>query len=89
VFSRGRFGSPRVDLVTFGPEAALENAAVSRTEAAPVFLPVRVVDPEADVPRAAPPIKIVLPERSIVRVPCGFDLRTLGDALAVLEDRPC
>ena len=59
------------------------------TEAAPVFLPVRVVDLEAVSPRPAPPIEIVLPTGPIVRVPSGFDPRTLGHVLAVLEGRPC
>jgi hypothetical protein len=62
---------------------------VERSEAAPAFLPVRVVDLEAVAPRPAPPIEIVLPEGSIVRVPCGFDPRTLGDVLAALGGRPC
>ena len=60
-----------------------------RAEAAPAFLPVRVVDLEAVAPRPAPPIEIVLPAGPTVRVPPGFDPRTLGDVLAVLEGRPC
>jgi len=32
---------------------------------------------------------IVLPTGLIVRAPSGFDPRTLGDVLAVLEARPC
>ena len=58
-------------------------------ETAPSFLPVRVVDLEAVAPRTAPPIEIVLPAGPTVRVPFGFDPRTLGDVLAVLEGRPC
>jgi transposase len=58
-------------------------------ESAPAFLPVRVVDLEAVAPRPAPPIEIVLPAGPTVRVPPGFDPRTLGDVLAVLERRPC
>jgi hypothetical protein len=58
-------------------------------EAAPSFLPVRVVDLEAVVPRTAPPIEVVLPAGPIVRVPFGFDPRTLGDILAVLGGRLC
>ena len=58
-------------------------------EEAPAFLPVRVVDLEAITPRPAPPIEIVLPTGPIVRVPSGFDPRTLGHVLAVLEGRPC
>ena len=49
----------------------------------------RVVAPEAVATRTAPPIEIVLPTGSIVRVPFGFDPRTLGDVLAVLGGRPC
>ena len=59
------------------------------TETAPSFLPVRVVELEAVATRTAPPIEIVLPTGSIVRVPSGFDPRTLGDVLAVLGGRPC
>ena len=58
-------------------------------EAAPSFLSVRVVDLEAVAPRPAPPIEIVLPTGPTVRVPAGFDPRTLGHVLAVLEGRPC
>src|SRR3954462_5481931 len=43
------------------------------TEAAPVFLPVRLVDLEAASFRPAPPIEIVLPTGPIVRVTSGFD----------------
>jgi len=60
-----------------------------RTESAPAFLPVRVVDLEAVSPRPAPPIVIVLPTGPIVRVPSGFDPHTLGHVLAVLGGRPC
>ena len=59
------------------------------TEAAPAFLPVRVIEPEAVAPRPAPPIEIVLLSGPTVRVPFGFDPRTLGDVLAVLGGRPC
>ena len=58
-------------------------------EAAPSFLPVRVVDLEAVAPRTAPPIEIVFPAGPTVRVPFGFDPRTPGDILAVLGGRPC
>ena len=59
------------------------------TEATPAFLPVRLVDLEAAVPRPSPPIEVVLPTGPTVRVPSGFDPRTLGQVLAVLEGRPC
>ena len=58
-------------------------------EAGPSFLPMRVVAPEAVAPRTAPPIEIVFPAGPTVRVPFGFDPRTLGDILAVLGGRPC
>jgi hypothetical protein len=59
------------------------------TEPAPSFLPVRVVELEAVAPRTAPPIEIVFPAGSIIRVPFGFDPRTLGDVLAVPGGGPC
>ena len=59
------------------------------TEAAPIFLPVRVVDQEPVSPQAPPPIEIMLPTGPTVRVLCGFDPRTLGDVLSVLEGRRC
>jgi hypothetical protein len=57
------------------------------TEAPPAFLPVRLVDLEAASPRPLPPIEIVLPTGPTVRVPPGFDPRTLGQVLTVLEGR--
>jgi transposase len=59
------------------------------TEAVPTFLPVRLVDLEAASPPPSPPIEIVLPSGPMVRVLSGFDPRTLGQVLAVLEGRPC
>jgi hypothetical protein len=59
------------------------------TEAAPAFLPVRLVDPEAISARPSPPIEVVLPTGPTVRVPSCFDPRTLGQVLAALEGRPC
>jgi transposase len=77
----------RRDLV---PSAASRGEQeVEPTGAAPVFLPVRVVDLEAVSPRPVPPIEIVLPTGMVVRAPSGFDPRTLGDVLAVLEGRSC
>ena len=58
-------------------------------EAAPTFLPVRLIDPEALPTRPSPSIEVVLPAGPIVRVPSGFDPRTLGQVLAVLEGRLC
>ncbi len=63
--------------------------APAEPPAAHVFLPVRVLDAEFALPRTAPPIEIVLNGGPTVRVPTGFDPRTLGDILAVLEGRPC
>ena len=57
------------------------------TEATPAFLPVRLVDLEVVSPRPTPPIEVVLPTGPTVRVPPGFDPRTLGQVLAVLEGR--
>src|SRR3954468_23220449 len=48
------------------------------TDPAPAFLPVRVADLEAISTRPAPPIEIVLNGGPTVRVPPGFDTRTLG-----------
>ena len=59
------------------------------TEAAPTFLPVRLIDLEAIPARPSPPIEVVLPTGPTVRVPSGFDPRTLGQVLAVLEGRSC
>jgi hypothetical protein len=50
---------------------------------------VRLVDLEAASPRFSPPIEIVLPTGPTVRVLSGFDPRTLGQVLAVLEGRSC
>jgi hypothetical protein len=73
-----------------------EGAATTRAdrdgepiEAPPTFLPVRLVDPETIPARSSPPIEVVLPTGPTVRVPSGFDPRTLGQVLAVLEGRPC
>ena len=62
---------------------------VEPLEAAPTFLPVRLLDPEAIPTRPSPPIEVVLPAGPTVRVPSGFDPRTLGQVLAVLEGRSC
>src|SRR5262249_50762635 len=59
------------------------------TEAAPAFVPVRLVDPAAASPQVARPIEILLPTGPTVRVPSGFAPRTLGQVLAALEGRPC
>ena len=65
------------------------DKAVTRPSVSPVFLPVRVVDAGIELARLTTPIEILLPEGPTVRVPAGFDPRTLGDILAVLGDRRC
>jgi transposase len=57
--------------------------------APPVFLPVHVVDADRVPSRPAPPIEIVLDGGPTVRVPTGFDPRTLGDILTVLGAHRC
>jgi len=59
-----------------------------RTEAAPAFLPVRVVDREAVPPRPAPPIEIVLPTGPTVRVPSGFGPLSL-DRISIEQTGDC
>ena len=78
----------RQELIRRDREPATTPQDVS-AGAAPAFLPVRVVDLEAVAPRPVPAIEIVLSAGPTVRVPHGFDPRTLGEVLAVLEGRPC
>ena len=59
------------------------------TAPASAFLPVRLVELEAVSPRPAPPIEIVLPTGTTVRVHSGFNPSALDQVLAVLEGRPC
>jgi hypothetical protein len=59
------------------------------TGAASAFLPVQVIDLESVAPRSPAPIEIVLPSGPTVRVPVGFDPRTLGAILSVLEGTGC
>ena len=61
----------------------------SRPPVASVFLPVHIVETDLAPPPPAPPIEILLRDGLTVRVPGGFDPRTLNDILAVLEGRPC
>jgi hypothetical protein len=60
----------------------------SQPPVAPVFLPVRVVETDLAPPQPAPLIEIVLHSGPVVRVPCGFDPRTLKgiDPFAYLQD---
>ena len=69
------------------PDSSIKQPA--EQPAGPAFLPVRVIDAGLALPRPAPPIEIVLPAGSTVRGAPGFDPRTLGQVLAVLEGRPC
>jgi transposase len=68
------------------PDRAAHDSARSATT--PVSLPVRVVD-AADRSGPPSPIEILLPEGPTLRVPAGFDPRTLSAILAVLEGRRC
>jgi hypothetical protein len=71
---------------------ALLNSSAKETtkpSTSPVFLPVRVVETIVEQSRPSTPIEILLPDGPTVRVPAGFDPRTLGDILAVLGGRPC
>ncbi len=72
---------------TAGPNPAAEPS--TGPPIPPVFLPVRVVELCGEIPRPTMPIEIVLPEGPIVRVPVGFDPRSLSDVLAALEGRSC
>jgi hypothetical protein len=56
-------------------------------QAAPAFLPVRVVT--SDRTAAAQGVEIVLEQGRTVRVQTGFDRHTLAEVLAVLEARSC
>jgi hypothetical protein len=69
------------------PSSAAEES--TKPSAAPVFLPVRVVEAIGEPSRPITPIEILLPDGPTVRVPAGFDPRTLGDILAVLGGRRC
>jgi hypothetical protein len=69
------------------PDSATKAPAEPRVS--PVFLPVRVVDADYAPARPASPIEIVLDGGPTVRVPPGFDPRTLNEVLAVLEGRSC
>jgi transposase len=73
-------------------DAAIPNSPAEQStapSASPVFLPVRVIDDRGERARPVMPIEVLLPDGPIVRVPVGFDPRTLGDVLAVLEGRSC
>ncbi len=69
------------------PKSATKESTEPRIS--PVFLPVQVVAADRLPSRLAPPIEIVLDGGPTVRVPTGFDPRTLGDILAVLGGRRC
>ena len=67
------------------PPASMANGSQVRAS----FLPLRVL-PDG-LAGSAPPrsIEIVLSGGPTVRVPDGFDRRTLSDVLSVLERQPC
>jgi transposase len=88
-FLRWRRELNRRDLETRNDVSNSATSVPTEPRASPTFLPVRVVDADHDPSRPAPPIEIVLQGGPTVRVPPGFDPRTLGDVLAVLEGRPC
>jgi transposase len=69
------------------PKSATKEPTELRVS--PVFLPVQVVDADLLPTRPTPPIEIVLDGGPTVRVPTGFDPRTLGDILTVLGARRC
>jgi len=69
------------------PRSATQEPTEPRVS--PVFLPVHVIDVDRLPSRPAPPIEIVLDGGPTVRVPTGFDPRTLGDILTVLGARRC
>ena len=64
-----------------------EAAAGTRSPrtAAPLFVPVAVSEDESSTAS----IDLVLPDGWTVRIPSGFDARTLRQLLAVLRERPC
>src|SRR5215470_3674187 len=79
----------RRDREKSGPRPDSLNKQRAEQAAVPAFLPVRVIDAEFAQPRPPAPIEIVLHGGPTVRIAPGFDPRTLGQVLAVLEGRPC
>jgi hypothetical protein len=79
----------RRDREKTGPVPDSSTKEFAKPPVAPDFLPVRVVDPDLAPPPSVPPIEIVMNDGPTVRVPSGFDPRTLGDVLTVLEGRRC
>ncbi len=71
------------------PRPDSSNEQPPEQPAGPAFLPVRVIDAELAQPRPPSPIEIVLNGGPTVRIAPGFDPRTLGQVLAVLEGRLC
>ncbi len=69
------------------PDSATKGPTEPRVS--PAFLPVHVLDADRVPSRPAPPIEIVLDGGPTIRVPAGFDPRTLDEVLAVLGGRPC
>ena len=88
-FTRWRRELDRRDREKTPEQPKLATKASTGLQVSPVFLPVQVVDADRLPSRPAPPIEIVLDGGPTVRVPAGFDPRTLDDILAVLGGRPC
>ncbi len=61
-----------------------QQASAPANDDAPVFVPLRVIDASSQ-----PAIEVVLERGQVVRVVRGFDVATLRQLLAVLEERPC
>ena len=65
---------------------------VSREAEQPQFVTLQVIDTEesqAPVAREACSLEVVLQNGRVVRVPTGFDPRTLSQVVEVLEVTPC
>jgi transposase len=88
-FLRWRRELDRRDREKTPEQPKLATKEPTELRVSPVFLPVQVVDADRLPSRPAPPIEIVLDGGPTVRVPIGFDPRTLGDILAVLGGRRC
>jgi hypothetical protein len=65
------------------------NSPTSPSLSAAQFLPVQVVADAVLDSGASRCLEVQLPTGVQLRIPSGFDRRTLADVLAVLETRPC
>jgi hypothetical protein len=66
-----------------------EAKAARRVTPAEQFVPVRVLSDEPAAFGSVPVVEVHLPSGVRLRVPAGFDRRTLADVLAALETQPC